>query len=209
MHAQATVFVVDDDSSVRDALRCMLEAAGHRVETFASAEAFLAGYDPSRRGCLLLDVCMPGMDGLALQDRLVQQRVYLPIIVLTGHADVPMAVRALRAGAVDFVEKPFDEADLLRRIEEALIRSVQCTSSEAERAAIRERLAGLSQRERQVLDLLVAGKWVKAIAAELGTSPNTVKNQRASILEKMEAESVPDLVRMVLIARLSHEPPPG
>jgi FixJ family two-component response regulator len=206
MNSKATVFVVDDDSSVRDALRCMLEAAGHRVETFASAEGFLAACDSSRRGCLLLDVCMPGTDGLTLQDRLVQQRVYLPIIMLTGHASVPMAVRALRAGAVDFVEKPFDEADLLRRIEHALFRSIQVTSSEAERAAVRERLASLSLRERQVLDMLVVGKWVKAIAAELGTSPNTVKNQRTRILEKMGAESVPDLVRMVMMAQLGSEP---
>lgn len=199
---EVTVFVVDDDSSVRDALRCMLEAALYRVETFASAEEFLGGYDGARRGCLLLDVRMPGMSGLELQKHLIARHEYLPIIMLTAHANVPMAVDSLTSGAVDFVEKPFDEADLLRRIEAAIARHVQINWSEAERAAICERLETLSDRERQVLDGLVAGKWVKLIASELGTSPNTVKNQRTRILEKMEAESVPDLVRMVMIAQL-------
>lgn len=198
----ATILVVDDDCSVRDALRCMLEAARYRVETFASAEEFLDSYSGAQRGCLLLDVRMPGMNGLELQKHLIARREYLPIIMLTAHANVPMAVDSLTSGAVDFVEKPFDEADLLRRIEAAIARHVPVKWSEAERAAIRERLETLSDRERQVLDGLVAGKWVKLIASELGTSPNTVKNQRTRILEKMEAESVPDLVRMVMIAQL-------
>jgi FixJ family two-component response regulator len=198
----ATVLVVDDDDSVRDALRCMLEAAGYRVEAFASAEEFLHRYTEAGRGCLLLDVRMPGMNGLELQKHLIARHECLPIIMLTAHADVPMAVDSLTSGAVDFVEKPFDEADLLQRIEAALARHVRVSLSEAERASICERLATLSNRERQVLDGLVAGKWVKRIAAELGTSPNTVKNQRTRILEKMEAESVPDLVRMVMLAQL-------
>lgn len=201
---EVTVFVVDDDSSVRDALRCLLEATGYHVETFASAEEFLDGYNGARRGCLLLDVRMPGMDGLELQKHLIAQHEYLPIIMLTAHANVPMAVDSLTSGAVDFVEKPFDEADLLRRIEAAIARHVQVNWSESERAGIRERLATLSDRERQVLDGLVAGKWVKLIASELGTSPNTVKNQRAKILEKMQAESVPDLVRMVMIVQFGN-----
>jgi two-component system response regulator FixJ len=128
--------------------------------------------------------------------------------MLTAHANVPMAVDSLTSGAVDFVEKPFDEADLLRRIETAIARHVHVDWSEAERAAICERLATLSDRERQVMDGLVAGKWVKLIASELGTSPNTVKNQRTRILEKMEADSVSDLVRMVMIAQFGNRRPP-
>jgi two-component system response regulator FixJ len=209
MRQGPTVFVVDDEPSVRDSLRCLLESAGFAVETHATAREFLESYQPSRRGCLLLDVRMPGMDGLELQRRLGQKRIYLPIIILTAHADVPLAVKALQAGAADLVEKPYDDDDLIRRIESAIARDIQFHCDQAERAAIEARLAKLTDRERQVLDRLVAGKWVKLIAAELGTSPNTVRNQRARILEKMEADSVPDLVRMVMIAQLANRPPTG
>ncbi len=200
---EPTVFVVDDDASVRDALRCMLEAADFRVETFGSAREFLAAYHSARRGCLLLDVQMPEMDGLELQRHLAEQHMFLPIIMLTAHASVPIAVDALRAGAVDFVEKPFDEEDLIVRIRAAIARSLHIEWDPAEAAQIKQRMETLSSRERQVLEKLVAGKWVKLIASELGTSPNTVKNQRARIMDKMAAESVNDLVRMAMIAQFA------
>jgi two-component system response regulator FixJ len=152
---------------------------------------------------------MPGMDGLELQRRLGEKCIYLPIIILTAHADVPLAVKAFQAGAVDLVEKPYDEDDLIERIESAIARDIQFHGQQAERAAIGARLAKLTDRERQVLDRLVAGKWVKLIAAELGTSPNTVRNQRARILEKMQAASVADLVRMVMLAQIGNRPSTG
>jgi FixJ family two-component response regulator len=207
MKQRPTVFVVDDDPSVRDSLRCLLESAGFAVETHATAHDFLEHYQPSRRGCLLLDVRMPGMDGLELQRRLAEKSIFLPIIILTAYADVPLAVKALQAGAADLVEKPYDEDDLLRRIESAIARDIKLHWDQAEPAAIGARLAKLTDRERQVMDRLVAGKWVKAIAAEFGTSPNTVRNQRARILEKMQADSVADLVRMVMIAQLANRRP--
>ena len=201
-----TVFVVDDDASVRDAVRSLLEAAGFAVETFASAIEFLDAVDLSRKGCLLLDVRMPEMDGMQLHSRLNQVGAYLPTIILTGHGTVSMAVKALRSGAVDFVEKPFDDEDLIRRIRDAIARSINLDISPAERAAILERLSHLTDREREILEKLVEGKWVKLIASELGTSPHTVRNQRARILEKMKAESVPDLVRMAMLARFGSPP---
>jgi two-component system response regulator FixJ len=197
-----TVFVVDDEPSVRDSLRCLLDSAGFAVETFATAGEFLDAAVESRNGCLLLDLRMPGMDGLQLQERLAEREIFLPIIILTAHADVPTAVKALRAGAVDLVEKPYDDEDLIARIESAISHSVEIDWTESERAAIASKLAGLSNREREVLERIVAGKWVKAIARELGTSHNTVRNQRARILEKMGAESVADLVRMVMVDQL-------
>ena len=200
--AESTVYVVDDDRAVRDALRALLESADFRVESYGSAREFLDTCCSLRSGCLLLDVRMPGMTGLELQEYLIAHRIHIPIVILTGHGDVSMAVKAIKAGAVDFVEKPFDDEDLIQRIEAAISREVAVTWSDTKIAAITARLAKLSERESQVLNLIVAGKWVKAIAAELGTSPNTVRNQRTSILRKMEAGSVADLVRMVTSARL-------
>ena len=198
----ATVFVVDDEPSVRDSLRCLLESAGFVVETFATATEFLNRGGESHRSCLLLDLRMPGMDGMQLQEQLAEQEIYLPIIILTAHADVPTTVRALRAGAVDLVEKPYDDEDLIARIESAIARSIAVEWTESERATIAAKLATLSVRERQVLEGIVAGKWVKMIAQELGTSHNTVRNQRARLLEKMGAESDADLVRMVMVDRM-------
>lgn len=201
---QDIVYVVDDDDSVRDAIRCMLEAAHFQVHCYDSARAFLEAYTggTTRNQCLLLDVRMPGMDGLELQKQLVERQCYLPIIILTAHGDVPTAVRALRAGAVDFMEKPFDEEQLIRRIRETIASNLQLQWEPGEREAILARMEKLSDRERQVLQMLAEGKWVKRIASELGTSPNTVKNQRTRILEKMQAETVPELVRMVMISQM-------
>jgi two-component system response regulator FixJ len=203
MPTESTVFIVDDDESVRDAVRCMLEAASFRVATFASGREFLDRFDRTQPGCLILDVQMPEMDGLEVQRRLREEGVRLPIIMLTAHGNIPLAVNALRSGAIDFIEKPFDDEDLIRRIQDAISRHIQLDCDPAEKARIQERLATLSEREHEVLEMLVAGKWVKIIAAELGTSPNTVKNQRARILEKMAADSVPNLVRMVMISQMS------
>lgn len=203
MATQSTIFIVDDDESVRDAVRCLLEAAGFRVDTFCSAADFLDRYDRSQQGCLLLDVQMPEMDGIELQRRLSEEGIRLPTIVLTAHGNIPMAVNAVRMGAFDFLEKPFDDEMLISRIQDAIAQHVQLDIAPQEREAIRIRLATLTEREREVMEGLVAGKWVKFIASELGTSHNTVKNQRTKILEKMEADSVPDLVRMVMISQMS------
>ena len=205
MADQPTVLIVDDDESVRDAIRCMLEASGFRVATYSSGNDFLQRYDRSQQGCLLLDVQMPAMSGIELQRRLGEVGIRLPIIMLTGHGSIPMAVNAVRMGAFDFLEKPFDDKTLISRIQAAIAQHVQLDVDPAERALIRERLATLSDREREVLEKLVAGKWVKIIASELGTSPNTVKNQRTRILQKMEADSVPDLVRMVMNSQITSD----
>lgn len=205
MANEPTVFIVDDDASVRDAVRCMLESTGFRVETYVSGRDFLERYDRAHRGCLLLDLQMPEMDGMELQRRLSEEGVRLPIIMLTAHGSIPLAVNTVRMGAFDFIEKPFDDELLISRIQEAIAQHLQLNIDPAERLLIRQRLATLSDREREVLEKLVAGKWVKMIASELGTSPNTVKNQRTRILEKMEADSVPDLVRMVMISQMNSD----
>lgn len=202
MPAAPTVFIVDDDESVRDAIRCLLEAAGFLVETYRSGTEFLDRFDRSQQGCLLLDVQMPEMGGIELQRRLGEEGIRLPVIMLTAHGNIPLAVNAVRLGAFDFLEKPFDDEVLIGRIQDAISRHVQLDFDPAEKARIQERLTTLSEREREVLERLVAGKWVKIIASELGTSPNTVKNQRTRILEKMDADSVPDLVRMVMISQM-------
>jgi two-component system response regulator FixJ len=197
MSRPQTVFVVDDEPSVRKAVRLILEAASHNVETFDSAMAFLDAYDDSRPGCLVSDVRMPEMDGMALLRRLAAQGAKLPVLMLSAHGDIPMAVKALNTGAIDFLEKPFD-ADVLRRIvSDALIRDAEWRFGQVEREAIEQLLADLTVREREVLDLLVGGKHAKTIALALGTSHNTVRVQRASIMRKMRADTIGDLMRMM------------
>lgn len=205
MPRNITVFIVDDDESVRDAIRCLLEAAGFHVDTYASGAEFLERYDHSN-GCLLLDLQMPGMDGLELQRRVRAAGIHIPIIMLTAHGSIPTAVHTVRMGAFDYVEKPFDDDALVGRIQDAIASHVRLSYDPVERIQIQERMASLTEREREVLEGLVSGKWVKIIASELGTSPNTVKNQRTRILGKMEADSVPDLVRMVMLAQMIVEP---
>jgi FixJ family two-component response regulator len=196
-----TVFIVDDDQAVRDALRLLMDAADLAVETFPDARAFLAAVPNDRAGCLVLDVRMPEIDGLELQRQLAARGSRLPIIILTGHGDVPMAVEALRAGALDFIQKPVESKQLLARIEEAIAVDAKARSQNADLTEIESRLAKLTPRETEVLDRIVEGLPTKAIAMTLGSSFNTVQNQRASILKKMHAESVADLVRMVMIVR--------
>jgi two-component system response regulator FixJ len=197
---EPTVFIVDDDEAMRDALDTLIRSVGMSTSLHASAAEFLAAYDPEQPGCLVLDVRMPGMSGLDLQDALAEQGIELPVIIITGHGDIPMAVQAMRAGAVDFLEKPFREQELLHRIHQAIEQDTRTRRDRAGKAEITARLASLTPREGQVLDLVVAGKPNKAIAGELGLSHKTVEFHRAKIMEKMRADSVAELVRMVLAA---------
>jgi two-component system response regulator FixJ len=195
---QPTVFVVDDDEAVRDALRLLLESAELKAETYPCAQAFLDAYDPERTGCLVLDLRMPGLSGLDLQERLRENNIALPVIMLTGHGDVPAAVRALKGGAVDFLEKPYDSEMLLGRIRQAIDRDRQMREQSHRQAAVAERLEHLTPREREVLDMIVAGKANKVIAFELDISERTVELHRARIMRKMGARSLPQLMRMLL-----------
>lgn len=193
-----TIFVVDDDEDVRGSLQALLEAEGFAAEAFESASAFLASDAPTRPGCLIADIRMPDMDGLELQEELVRRKALLPVIVVTGHGDVPLAVRAMKAGAIDFLEKPYDEAVLLGSIRRALNEAHEASERAAAAQEAAERLASLTEREHQVLDLLAAGRPNKVIAYELDISPRTVEIHRARVMEKMRAKSLAELVRMVV-----------
>jgi two-component system, LuxR family, response regulator FixJ len=193
-----TIFIVDDDSAVRDALKLLLRSVGQAVETYGSAPEFLDTYSPDRPGCLVLDIRMPGMSGLELQQKLNERHSILPIIFITGHGDVPMAVEAMQAGAVDFIQKPFRDQDLIDRINQALEKDGNNRAALGERNDIRRRLETLTPREREVLDLVVHGKANKVIAGDLKLSQRTVEIHRARVMEKMQASSLAHLVRMVL-----------
>jgi two-component system response regulator FixJ len=193
------VHVVDDDAGVRDSLRLLLEASGYAVQTHVGATAFLAEA-AGLAGCVLTDVRMPGMDGLELQEQLNARGVRLPVIVMTGQGDIPIAVRAMKAGAVDFLEKPLDDARLLEAVARALEEGRRLSEARASAADAASRLAALTPREREVLDLLVTGLSNKAVGNELGASPRTIEVHRARILEKLQARSLPELVRIVLAA---------
>ncbi len=192
------VHIIDDDDAVRDSLALLLDSAGIAVRTYASASDFLALAPGLAAGCVLTDVRMPDLDGLALQRRLTEVGVTLPVIVMTGHADVPIAVAALKAGALDFLEKPFDDDRLLGAVRTALTASRDARRHAAAAARIAARLASLTPREREVLDLLVAGNPNKTIAHDLGASPRTVEVHRARVMDKMGARSLAELVRMVV-----------
>jgi RNA polymerase sigma factor (sigma-70 family) len=200
MTTDATVFVVDDDQAMRTSLKWLIESTGMSVETFESADIFLASYYPGRAGCLLLDVRMPGMSGLELQTYLAREGYRLPVILITGHGDVSMAVKAMKAGAVDFIEKPFHDEDLLRSIRRALDDDERQRAGQAVRADIAARLAELTPREHEVMAMVTDGKSNKDIAAALGVSAKTVEAHRARVMEKMRADSLAELVRMALIA---------
>lgn len=190
-----TVFVVDDEPAVRKAIRLMLLSAGHKVETFASATEFLEAYDPSRPGCLVSDVRMPGMDGMQLLRELAK-RGELPVVMLSAHGDIPMAVAAIKVGAIDFLEKPADANLLRRKVASALAIDAEARRNKEERDEISNRLATLTARERQVLEYLIDSKSSRTIASILGTSHNTVRVQRTSVMKKMHADNVADLVKM-------------
>lgn len=196
-----TVFIVDDDAAVRDSLGLLMRSAGLPDEAFSSAREFLERVPDERPGCLVLDVKMPEIDGLELQRQLAARGSRRPIIILTGHGDVPVAVAALRAGAIDFLTKPFDSHALLGRIHEAIAIDERTRRKYLDRERIRVLLDRLTPRETEVVDLVVEGHSSKSIAASLGSTLNTVQNQRASVMRKMQAESAADLVRMVMIAR--------
>lgn len=197
MTADGTVHVVDDDEAMRDSLTVLLSAAGFTVASYPSANAFLTA-PTEGPGCVLIDVRMPGMGGLELQEELARRGRRIPVILMTGHADVPIAVKAMKAGAVDFVEKPFEQAAMLGAIRRAFSLGLEAARAEAEGNQIGSRLAHLTPREREVLDALVAGKPNKIIAYELSISPRTVEIHRARVMEKMEARTLSDLVRMAL-----------
>ena len=206
-----TVFVIDDDEAVRESLQALLETRGYAVTTHASAEDFLAAYRSygksygrpyGRAACALVDLRMPGMDGLALLDRLARDNVNLPVVVVTGHGDVPLAVKAMKAGAVDFIEKPYSNDAILGVVRQAIERSRREEVDEAALAETSTRLAALTPRERDVLEQLVVGRPNKIIAHELQISPRTVEIHRANLMKKMQADSLSHLVRMALSAGL-------
>jgi FixJ family two-component response regulator len=193
------VFIVDDDQAVRESVKILMRSIGVESETYASADEFLADYDANRPGCLVLDVRMPGMSGLELQERLASLASTLPVIFVTAHGDVPMAVEAVKAGAMDFVQKPFRDQDLIDKVQEAFAENARTRTMLHERSRIRERLASLTPREREVLELIVDGKANKVIAIDLGLSQRTVEIHRARVMSKMMADSVSQLVQMVLL----------
>jgi FixJ family two-component response regulator len=203
----AVVYVVDDDASVRDSLRRLITSVGFKVEVFPSARAFLGTRRPAAPGCLVLDVRLPGLSGLDLQRELAETDAELPIIFLTGHGDIPMSVRAMKAGAVEFLTKPFREQELLDAIRSAIERDRMMRAERQERTELRRRYAALTPRERDVLARIVAGLLNKQIAGELGTTEATVKEQRGHVMVKMQAGSVAELVRFA--SRLGITPPGG
>jgi FixJ family two-component response regulator len=197
MIPDAAVYVVDDDESVRKSLARLIRSVGLHVETYPSAQAFLDTPRGDRPSCLILDLRLPGASGLELQSALGGAARTLPIIFISGVATVPASVRAMKGGALDFLQKPFDEAELLDRIGQALSRSHEARAEHARRAAVQRRLDALTPRERQVLELVVTGKLNKQIAAELGAAEKTIKIHRGRVMRKMQADSVADLVRMM------------
>lgn len=192
------VFIVDDDEAVRSSLRLLLKSVGLVPSALASAREFLDKYDPAQPGCLVLDVRMPQMSGLELQEQLNLKGAVLPVIFITGHGDVPMAVEAMQAGAFDFLQKPFRDQDLIDRIQRALDKDRTNRAALNERTFIRERLQSLTPREREVLAMVTSGKANKIMAADLGVSQRTVEIHRARVMEKMNAASLAQLVRMVM-----------
>jgi len=195
---QQTVFVVEDDEAVRDSLELLLSSARMTVATYASAEAFLKDYSDNMEGCIVLDIRMPGMDGMALQKKLNDRHSLLPIIFVTGHGDVPLAVDAMKEGAVDFIQKPYHEDALLEKIEQALEQDRDQRKSLGEKREIMRRIRTLTPRETEIMDRMIAGQANKVIAIELEISQRTVEIHRSRVMHKMETHSLAHLVRMVL-----------
>lgn len=201
MTDEKTVFIVDDDEAVRESLSWLISSVGFQVEAFESAQAFLDAYAPSRPGCLLVDVRMPGMSGLELQKHLAQQALCLPVIVITGHGDVQMAVRAMKDGAFDFIEKPFNDQVMLDSVNKAVRECERRRNLEGERQAVLVLMDRLTPREHQVMDMIVAGQANKQIAHHLDISDKTVEAHRAKVMEKLEATSLAELIRKVMILK--------
>lgn len=200
------VYVVDDDEAVRDGLRLLLESVELEVSTHGEARGFLDRYDPRRPGCLLLDIRMPGMGGLDLQDELRGRGVELPVIIITGHGDVPAAVRALKGGAFDFIQKPFNPQALLDRVQQAVEQDRALHQQAAAQSDVAQRLSRLTAREREVMEMMLAGKANKVIAIDLDISERTVEFHRANIMKKMNTRSLPQLMSLMQTARPA--PPP-
>lgn len=194
----ASVFVVDDDDAVRSSLRLLLKSVGLPTVAFASAQEFLAAWHPEQPGCLVLDVRMPGMSGIELQTELNQRGAIIPVIFISGHGDIPMAVEAIQHGAFDFLQKPFRDQDLIDRVQRALAADGDNRRALSQRDAVRQRYESLTPREQEVLTLVTQGKANKVMAGDLGVSQRTVEIHRARVMEKMGAQSLAQLVRMVI-----------
>jgi two-component system, LuxR family, response regulator FixJ len=207
MQSEPVIFIVDDDPAARNSLAALVKSRGLPVETFSSAEEFLEGYDSAKRGCLIADVRMTGMSGLELQEQMAARSLNLPVIVITGFADVPMAVRAMRAGAVTFLEKPCGEQEIWDAIQTALEAESKSNELQLKRTEIEERYATLKPTELEVLKKLMAGQTSKTIAYELQLGLRTVELRRANIMDKMGAHSLPELVRLVLSIRPDEDIP--
>lgn len=195
---QCTIFIVDDDEAVRDSLRWLLEANGYQVECFASAEAFLNSFDEEQLSVLIVDVRMPGMSGLELQEALIERNINTPMVFITGHGDVPMAVSTMKKGAIDFLEKPFNEAELRKIVARMIDTAIEQREKEIARRNHEEILGRLTAREQQVLERIVAGRLNKQIAGDLDISIKTVEAHRANIMEKLEVTTVADLMKIAL-----------
>ncbi|NOR51321.1 MAG: response regulator [Gammaproteobacteria bacterium] len=202
MQSEPIVFVVDDDQEVRDAIQFLMESVGLKVESFASAQDYLDHFDSNIHGCLILDVRMAGMSGLELQARLEAELSHPPIVIITGHGDVQMAVKAIQAGAVDFLEKPFNDQALLDCVHRAIEQDASQRGEAVKIADIRTRVERLTPREREVLDMVINGQRNKVIAIDMNVSQSTVEAHRAKVMEKMEAATLSDLMRMMLILEL-------
>lgn len=198
MTTEATVYLVEDDDAVRDSLQMVLESVGHKVAAYSRGDAFLDDFSTEMAGCLVLDIRMPGMNGMELQRQLNSRNSILPIIFVTGHGDVPMAVEAMQKGAVDFVQKPYREEELLGKIQQAIAADAESRAELAEKHKIVARLQDLTPREKQVMDLMIEGKANKVIAFDLDISQRTVEIHRARVMEKMGVRSLAHLVRMVM-----------
>lgn len=199
MTADSIIYIVDDDEPVRDAISMLLDTIGLHHQSFADAQSFLDTYDPAQPGCLILDIRMPGISGLDLQDRLLELDAPIPIIFITGHGDIPMAVEAMRKGAVDFIRKPFRDQELLDRVNEALSAGEQQQAEHDQRQQAVQRLSELTPREQEVFERVAAGQANKVIAIELGISERTVEIHRSQVMHKTESRSLADLVRLKLL----------
>jgi RNA polymerase sigma factor (sigma-70 family) len=194
-----TIFVVDDDEAIRDSLAVLLKTVDLNATTFSSGDEFIEAYDPGWEGCILLDIRMPGTSGMEVQKRLAESGCSIPIIFITGHGDIPMAVEAMHGGAFDFIQKPFRDQDLLDRIDQALTTSNEQEQQAARKKTVQNQLQTLTPREQEVMQLVVHGSANKVIAMDLGVSQRTVEIHRARVMEKMQARSLAELVRMALL----------
>ncbi|WP_415896666.1 response regulator transcription factor [Neptuniibacter sp. QD72_48] len=199
---KGTVFVVDDDATLRDMIRMMAESDGYEVRDFIDASSFLEAFDAEQPGCLVLDIRMPGMSGLALQDELIKRKALIPIIFITGHGDVEMAVECIQKGALDFLEKPFREARLLEKIAQAILSDQQSREELAEKSLVQQRLESLTTRETEIMHLVAQGCANKVIAIDLGIAQGTVEIHRSRVMHKLGVRSVAQLMRLLLVAGL-------